>query len=97
MKIFRSARNSFLSIGVCVDRASFGPYEFEHILVYILYIMLLSLHIVFEAKTAKEYIESASNIALIIITLLGYLCFKYNSRALFKIIDDLERAINKSE
>lgn len=97
MKIFQTVQKNFKSIGICADRISFGLYEWIHILGYVLYFMLSFLHIVYVAETAREYTESISILTVIILVLFGYSSNRYYSPAPFKIIDDLEQAINKSE
>lgn len=97
MKIFRSVQTNFKSIGICAERISFGLYEFERMFAYIFAILSCSMYIVHMAKTAKEYIESISKMGLVILLLFSYLCFRYNSQVIFKLMDDLVQAINKSE
>lgn len=97
MKIFQTGRKHLISIGICEDRVSFGLLEWMHIFGYILYVMLLTVYIVHVAETTKQYMEAISKIAVTISVLVAYLSFRYNSQTLYKIIDDLEVAINKCE
>lgn len=97
MKIFQTVQTNLKLIGIEANRTSFGLYEWKHIFGYILYILLLCVHIVYEAKTVKQHSESISKIVLVVFVLVGYLSYRYNSQAVFKIIDSLEQAINKSE
>lgn len=97
MEIFQTTKKNFKSRGIESDRTSFGLYEFVHILEYMLYISLLYVHIVYEAETGKQYTETILRIAMTAFQLFFYLTYKRNSQAVFKIIDDLEHGINKSE
>lgn len=97
MKIFQTIQKNFQSKGICVERVPFDIYEFEHVVAYILYYMMSFLYIVHVAETIMEYIESVSNVTVITIVLFAYSSYRFNLKGLFKIIDDLEQAINKSE
>lgn len=97
MKIFQTIQKIFNSIGIYADRISFGHYEWRHVIGYIIYAMLSFLYVAIMPATTMEYIESISNMTVIAIVMLGYLSFRFSTRVLFKIIDDLEHAINRSE
>lgn len=97
MKIFRTVEKNFKSKGIRVERVSFGLYEFQHILAYIVCIMLSVLYVVYVAETTSQYMDSISQITALILVLIAYLSYRCNAQALYKLIDELEQIINQSE
>lgn len=95
MKIFQTVQRKFESVGVCRDRISFGLLELKHILAYILDFAMP--YVVRVAETPKEYVEAISDVAMIAVLLISYLSIRYKSQAVFKMIDELEEGINRSE
>lgn len=97
MKVFRTIQTNLDLSGIFADRISLGHHEWEHFAGYTLYFLLTFLYIVNVAETSREYLESISKVPVVIIILFAYLSNRFGSQTLFKIIHDLEHAINKSE
>lgn len=97
MKIFQTVQKNFKSIGISANRISFGLYELKHILLYIVAIIMLCIHFVHVAKTAKEHMDSIFMISGTIFILIVYLNSRSKLQAIFKMIDGFEQAINESE
>lgn len=97
MKIFQLVQKNFKTIGISAECNSFGLYEFRHVAVYILVIMLLGVHIVYVSETVTERVKSIVIVAQTLLVLIVYLSYKYNSLTVFKIIGDVEQAIEKSQ
>lgn len=97
MRIFEAARTNLKAIGIEPNRVAFGPHEAKHILAYITSIMLQFVYLVYVAKTPREYMKSIYMIAAGIFIMITYLSFKFNSRKIFKLVDDFQQTIEKSE
>lgn len=97
MKVFQSVQKNLKSVGISAERVSFGLYEFVHVLVYILFIVLLCVHTVYVSEMATVRVKSIVMVSVIVLVLITYLVSKAGSKKIFKIIDDLEQAIEKSE
>lgn len=99
MKICETIINNFQSIGIefVANRVSFGPYEWNHVLAYMVSTILISIHLVFVAETSREYIKSIFMIAVGILLLTTYSSFRFHSIKIRKIIDELQFTVDKSE
>lgn len=75
----------------------FGSYELMHILAYVLLITLSCAHFAYATEAAMEYVKLFFMTSVAFIALISYLSYRLNTQKVFKIIDALEQAINKSE
>lgn len=97
MKIFQVVQKNFQWMGIRRDRISFGQFEWMRILLYVLSFTSPFIYTVHIAETSKQFMESILMVASEVIIFTIYLCFSYNSQTVYKMIDDLEQGINKSE
>lgn len=97
MKTCQTVQGLFQSIGITANGVSFGFSELIHTFAYILGIMSLIVYLIHVAETAKECAQPISLIPVDTLILTTYLTLKFNSRIIFKIFDDIEQIVNKSE
>lgn len=97
MKTCQTAQKVFQLVGIRANRASFGLYELMHILSYILWIMSSFLYLINEAEMTKQFAQPIFLILINCLMLITYLSFKFNSRKVFKIFDEVEQIVIESE
>lgn len=97
MKIFRTARERMILSGIAPNHVSIGLYELKHISSYMLGITLTFLHSYYGGGTLTQYTESILMILMVMLVFVGYLTFKLNTQAVYKMFHGYEQIINASE
>lgn len=97
MEIFKTIKQNFVSIGFTKRNEKFHTEQLIRTLEGFLAIVLQCLYIVFDARTAKEYMFSIVAITIGIFVYIAYLSTVLRTEKIFIYIDYVEEIISGSE
>lgn len=97
MKIFESAKKNLASIDLDANQRPLHRMQLLHVVQGFLAISLQCLYLVFEANTAKEYMNSISMTTIGILVYIAYWSAIFQTSTIFEFIDHYETIVNGSE
>lgn len=98
MEIFQIVQKNFESARIKRDRVPFDlVFESQRIFAYTSSTILVITYTFSVAETLKQYVEMVLLVEMSALLLIVHLSFRYHSQTIFRMIDDLEQGINKSE
>lgn len=97
MKIFESAKMSLASMELDANKRPFHRKQLLKVMHSFLAIVLECLYIVYDANTAREYINSIFMTTIGIIVFIAYLSTIFKTTTIYNFIDHYETIVNESE
>lgn len=102
MKIFDILRNDFATVGIKLPQSldkysSFNAKNLINFLFLNLNIFSVFIHIFYDGHTFNDFVDSVYRCIGVVVTAVALMSFVQQTPALFQLIDNLDRAVDKSK